>query len=125
MATHLIFDNQGTPHLATETENGFLTNSGILANSNVRFACPVGELEKRVKRFGVSDEVFETLFGQVSDVAACYPVGEDYPVCTSADRYYTPDGSFNKKVGIQRLFHLSEARRLGLIPRTDDTEATN
>lgn len=121
MATHLIFDLQGTPHLATETENGFLTQSGIFANSNVRFACPVAELEKRVTRFGAGDEVYDAFFKKVTKVEACDP-HDEYPIYTEWGESFTADGRFFEDEDTQHLFHLSEARRLGLIPKADETK---
>ena len=118
MTTHLIFDLQGTPHLVTETENGFLTHSGVFSNSNIRTACPVGELENRVTRFKEGDEVFDAFNKKITEVGACY-AGKGYTVYTLYGSSFTSDGRFDKNEDTIDLFHLSEAKRLGLVPRTE------
>lgn len=102
MATHLIFDLQGTPHLATETESGFLTQSGVFANSNIRFACPVAELEKRVRRVCKGDSVWVRIKNKYGFALMAYP-----------DVYRK--NAILEPNATDSIIHLSEARRLGLI----------
>lgn len=110
MATHLIFDLQGTPHLATETEEGFLTQSGIIENKNIRTTCPVGQLENRVTRFGAGDEVFHKILEEVDTLRPETPYHFE-----AFHDMFTADGRQNFKHEHPTLIHLSEAVRLGLI----------